>query len=160
MIHLGVIITSNWIRCDNRVPEESGEYLVTVLVDDDNAIVLNAWYDTRVTKHLNSKLSYMGWSLLNEWYGLSDNLRDMIVAWMPIPEAYSDGDELMWSDDSKIDSAVNVAFRFGGIDGEHYKTWVIDQMLHCLLTNDKYDEFIKEHSNNGEYKDWNRGTAP
>lgn len=149
---------SNWIRCDNRVPEESGEYLVTVRMDEDNSIVLNAWFNKRnVAPPFNRSV---GWHLLNEWYDLTNQLRDNITAWMHIPEAYSDGDELMWSDDSKIDNAVNVAFSFGGIDGEHHKTWVIDQMLHCLLTNDKYDEFIKEHSNNGEYEDWDHGIAP
>jgi hypothetical protein len=44
--------------------------------------------------------------------------------------------------DGRIERAVEVAIRFGGIDGSHHKAWVIDQMLRHLL-GDEYDARIK-----------------
>jgi hypothetical protein len=31
-----------------------------------------------------------------------------------------------------IDDAVGIIIRFGGIDGEHHKTWVLDQAVRAL----------------------------
>jgi len=53
--------------------------------------------------------------------------------------------------------AVAVALRYGGIDGDHHKQWVIDQMLRILLGSE-YDAMIK-HGRNGEYP-WEVGIAP
>ena len=79
---------SDWISCSDRFPEESGEYLVTVRVDEDNSIVLNAWFNKRNVVPL---FNYsVGWHLLNEWYDLTNQLRDNIVAWMPYPEPYEE----------------------------------------------------------------------
>ena len=33
----------------------------------------------------------------------------------------------------RIDAAVDIAIRYGGIDGSHHKAWVIDQVLRKLL---------------------------
>lgn len=44
---------------------------------------------------------------------------------------------------ARLDAAVAVCIRYGGIDGEHHKTWVIDQVLRVLLT-DQYDRVIAE----------------
>lgn len=43
--------------------------------------------------------------------------------------------------DAKLDAALEVAMRFGGIDGDHHKTWVIDQMVRAL-TGDSYPQFV------------------
>jgi hypothetical protein len=32
----------------------------------------------------------------------------------------------------RIDGALDVAVRYGGIDGDHHKAWVIDQMVRHL----------------------------
>lgn len=37
------------------------------------------------------------------------------------------------SDKDRISKAVALAIRYGGIDGDHHKAWVIDQMLRALL---------------------------
>jgi hypothetical protein len=62
----------------------------------------------------------------------------------------------------KIDKALKVALRFGGIDGAHHKTWVIDQMVR-ILTGEGYEEWVKD-ANAGyagpETYDWDEGTAP
>jgi hypothetical protein len=47
------------------------------------------------------------------------------------------------NDRERIDAAVEVAIRYGGIDGEHHKAWVIDQMLRHLL-GDTYEAVIAE----------------
>jgi hypothetical protein len=54
--------------------------------------------------------------------------------------------------------AVEVAYRYGQIDGAHHKAWVIDQMVRILAGSD-YERLIKEYENNGEYQ-WDVGIAP
>jgi hypothetical protein len=34
--------------------------------------------------------------------------------------------------EEQIAKAIDVAVRFGGIDGDHHKSWVIDQMVRAL----------------------------
>lgn len=43
--------------------------------------------------------------------------------------------------DNRIREALKVIERFGGIDGGHHKTWVIDQVIRCL-TGDGYDSYV------------------
>lgn len=43
----------------------------------------------------------------------------------------------------RINKAIEVGIRHGGHDGEHHKTWVIDQMLRALLE-DRYEEVIQK----------------
>jgi hypothetical protein len=38
----------------------------------------------------------------------------------------------MSSDRDRIEKALEIAVRFGGIDGEHHKTWTVDQMVRAL----------------------------
>jgi len=38
----------------------------------------------------------------------------------------------MAKSNSRIDKAIEFAVRFGGIDGDHHKAWVIDQMVRAL----------------------------
>ena len=65
----------------------------------------------------------------------------------------------------RIKAAVEVAHRYGGIDGAHHKQWVIDQMLRAILTPERYAEFIRTYPEgpNGEpdiYDPWDEGIAP
>ncbi|WP_104565831.1 hypothetical protein [Ralstonia mannitolilytica] len=60
------------------------------------------------------------------------------------------------------DEALDIAVRFGGIDGEHHKAWVIDQMCRALL-GDEYDAFVAEVKDGEEGPDaydWDVGVAP
>lgn len=63
---------------------------------------------------------------------------------------------------SERDAAIDLAIRYGQIDGAHHKTWVIDQVLRLLLGN-KYEATIKA-SNAGddgpETYTWDTGTPP
>lgn len=60
------------------------------------------------------------------------------------------------------DEALDIARRYGGIDGDHHKAWVIDQMCRALL-GDKYEAFVadaKAGEDGPETYDWNVGIAP
>jgi hypothetical protein len=50
-----------------------------------------------------------------------------------------------------------MASRFGGIDGSHHKTWVIDQMARALCGGSvtrSLDNGFKEIGENEEYRAW------
>lgn len=72
-----------WIPCEKRLPNESGEYWVTVK-DCDSFIVLPAWFwkDSTFTGEK------VGWNMLNEFAQFNDSVRDKVIAWMPLPDAY------------------------------------------------------------------------
>ena len=52
--------------------------------------------------------------------------------------------------------------QFGGIDGEHHKQWVIDQIAH-ILTGERYAEWVADmkdgYDGPNTYK-WYEGIAP
>ena len=61
----------------------------------------------------------------------------------------------------KIDKALDLAIRYGGIDGDHHKAWVIDQMVRALA--DDYEKLVaeaKDGEDGPETYDWNIGIAP
>ena len=61
-----------------------------------------------------------------------------------------------------VQAALEIAFRFGGIDGEHHKAWVIDQMVRAL-TGDGYVEWVKEAcdgEDGPETYEWDEGIPP
>lgn len=45
---------------------------------------------------------------------------------------------------TRIDEAMATVENYGSIDGEHHKTWVIDQVVRALL-GPKYEEWVREH---------------
>ena len=63
----------------------------------------------------------------------------------------------------KINKAVEVILRYGGIDGGHHKQWVLDQALRTLLGDD-YSKEISEYetiNNQGEKEyEWDEGIPP
>lgn len=62
----------------------------------------------------------------------------------------------------RIDFALQIADDFGGIDGDHHKAWVIDQMVRAL-TGDNYDAFVADACNGEdgpETYEWNVGVSP
>jgi len=66
----------------------------------------------------------------------------------------------------RINKALEFALRYGGIDGDHHKAWVIDQMVRALtgcpmIKTDALDCNNKPYSYeeqgvSGEYGDWVR----
>jgi hypothetical protein len=62
----------------------------------------------------------------------------------------------------RCDAALEIALRYGQIDGEHHKTWVIDQMCRALL-GVEYDAWIvaaKAGENGPDTYDWDVGIPP
>jgi len=61
-----------------------------------------------------------------------------------------------------IGDALNIIEQFGGIDGDHHKTWVIDQVARSLL-GDNYEKWVKEMKvgeDGPNTYDWSEGIAP
>jgi hypothetical protein len=74
----------------------------------------------------------------------------------------------------EIENAIQIAFRFGDIDGAHHKMWVIDQMVRALCgcesetgdhytENENYLEFVrlaKDGEDGPDSYTWETGIAP
>jgi len=61
-----------------------------------------------------------------------------------------------------IAAAIELAVMYGGIDGDHHKAWVIDQMVRVLAGPD-YDRIVAEACDGEDGPDsyeWNVGIAP
>ncbi len=58
-------------------------------------------------------------------------------------------------------AALELIRRYGGIDGEHHKTWVIDQVVR-ILTGPGYAKFVAEScaGEDGPTYTWDVGIAP
>lgn len=62
----------------------------------------------------------------------------------------------------RINKALDTIFRYGQIDGDHHKAWVIDQVVRKLL-GPNYDTFVYEYEHDvdtGEEYGWFEGIAP
>lgn len=60
----------------------------------------------------------------------------------------------------RIAEAMDLAWRYAQIGGDHHKMWVIDQMLRALFeTEEDYKRWVAEYEADGEY-DWDVGIAP
>jgi hypothetical protein len=66
------------------------------------------------------------------------------------------------SDRERIAEALVFAERYGGIDGAHHKSWVIDQMCRVLLEDD-YEAWVAgvcEGEDGPDTYEWDVGNAP
>lgn len=66
------------------------------------------------------------------------------------------------TDRKRIQKAIELAVRYGGIDGAHHKDWVIDQMVR-VLAGDKYEQIVADAcagEKGPDTFDWNVGIAP
>jgi len=62
----------------------------------------------------------------------------------------------------KVQEAIDLAVRYGGIDGDHHKNWVIDQIVR-VLAEDDYDRIVAEacDGEDGPHTyEWEVGIAP
>ena len=62
----------------------------------------------------------------------------------------------------RVDEALELAVRYGQIDGNHHKMWVIDQMVR-VLSGSGYEGLVKyaKQGDEGENTyDWDIGVAP
>lgn len=64
------------------------------------------------------------------------------------------------AEDERIQKALELAWRFGQIDGSHHRVWVIDQMVRVLCGDEEtYNKWVKEYEDEGAYE-WDTGIAP
>lgn len=70
----------------------------------------------------------------------------------------------MTPDERKIQNALDTARRYGQIDGDHHKAWVIDQMVRELLgKQEAYVVFVEEYEageDGPQTYQWDSGIAP
>lgn len=62
----------------------------------------------------------------------------------------------------QIDEALDLIFRYGQIDGNHHKAWVIDQVVR-ILTGDEYEDWVANYVTDavsGEIYEWDEGIPP
>ena len=62
----------------------------------------------------------------------------------------------------RVQIALNLAMRYGQIDGDHHKAWVIDQMVRTLTGLD-YDAWVVQAcagEDGPQTYTWNEGIAP
>ena len=59
---------------------------------------------------------------------------------------------------ARMSKAIDLAFQYGNIDGDHHKQWLIDRMLRALLAG-SYRRIIAQvlDEDDGE---WHTGIAP
>lgn len=61
-----------------------------------------------------------------------------------------------------VEKALEVAFRYAGIGGDHHKAWVIDQMVRAL-TGDQYANWVHDacigENGDADYT-WSAGIPP
>ena len=63
--------------------------------------------------------------------------------------------------EARICEALELIERFGGIDGGHHKTWVIDQVARCLVPNyAKWVIEMKAGEDGPETYTWDEGIPP
>jgi hypothetical protein len=68
--------------------------------------------------------------------------------------------------EQKVPMALQMIEKYGGIDGEHHKQWVLDQIARILCgTKAAYEEWVEDMKNwneqDEEYEyDWSEGTPP
>lgn len=66
------------------------------------------------------------------------------------------------NEQQKINEAIELAVRYGGIDGAHHKDWVIDSMVR-VLAGDGYEQIVTDacEGEDGPHTySWNVGIAP
>ena len=66
------------------------------------------------------------------------------------------------SDRKRIRKALMLAACYGGIDGDHHKAWVIDQMVRAL-TGPTYRQWVRNQRDGEDGPDtyeWSEGIAP
>lgn len=66
----------------------------------------------------------------------------------------------------RILKALEIAWKFGQIDGEHHKTWTIDQMVRALCgTKGEYEKWIEKYEAPlppyyDDHYEWDTGITP
>lgn len=78
-----------WIPCSERLPEEYGEFLVTMT---EKAKAKDLGFDIDETYIRKMRYNSNGWQLprhIPSW--INEAVKDEVLAWMPLPEPYEEG---------------------------------------------------------------------
>ena len=63
-----------------------------------------------------------------------------------------------------VEQALEIINRFGGIDGDHHKQWVLDQVVRVLTENEGgYLQWLAQHCDGEDGPEtyaWDEGIAP
>lgn len=66
--------------------------------------------------------------------------------------------------EERIKKALEIAWDYGQIDGDHHKTWVIDKMVKALCGSEEdYKKWVEDYEKpleNGDAYEWDVGIAP
>lgn len=79
--------------------------------------------------------------------------------WIPKPVADKDME-------NRIRKALELAWDYSQVDGDHHKTWAIDQMVKALCgSEEEYRKWVEEYEkpisiDSDDYYPWNTGIAP
>lgn len=82
-----------WIPCSERLPEESGYYLVTYHDWSDGNFLPK--YDDTYVRRLHYQISehFVGWNYLKNVDDRAENdCHKEVIAWQPLPEPYKERD--------------------------------------------------------------------
>lgn len=64
----------------------------------------------------------------------------------------------------RVKNALQIAWQYGQIGGEHHKTWVIDQIVRMLCGNEEeYNKWVEAYQmplDDGDYYSWDTGISP
>ena len=80
-----------WIPCSERLPEEYGEFLVTMT---EKAKAKDLGFDIDETYIRKMRYNSNGWQLprhIPSW--INEAVKDEVLAWMPLPEPYKGGEQ-------------------------------------------------------------------
>jgi len=65
-------------------------------------------------------------------------------------------------EESPVNRALRLAFDYGTVDGDHHRTWLIDQMVR-VLTGEDYERWVEAFNvgdDDPDANEWPTGIAP
>ena len=85
-----------WIPCSERLPEENGDYLVTIklniYVSNICSVIGYANDLYKVDEYdFHDKKGVSGWFFYDSEYGFGEETN--VIAWMPLPEPYKESED-------------------------------------------------------------------
>ena len=87
------VVSNGWIPCSERLPEESGYYLVTYHNWSDGNFLPK--YDDTYVRRLHYQISehFVGWNYPKNVDDRAENdCHKEVIAWQPLPEPYKERD--------------------------------------------------------------------
>lgn len=144
-----VLINDNW------QPVESLHDISKIIRENLN-VELADELDSLIPEHDDAEYEELQWELDHK----EDKIRDLENE---TDDLEKENDRLSKIED-RVDKAIDLAWDYGQIDGDHHKMWVIDQMVRIIFGDkEKYKEWVNEYEKTDEYGDkysWEIGIAP